>query len=240
MDVILQYTDGCPNVPGTVDLLEQVLQSLAPGERVQMLSVPDPERAAEVGFLGSPSLVIDGMDLEGRVLQAGEIGALGCRIYRGGGGVPPRWMVEAAVLRALAPRYLLFLCVANSARSQLAEGIARSLAPAGVRVASAGSCPTSLRPEARAVLEELGLETSTHHAKGIDDLAGQPVEAVFTLCAEEVCPVWLGEAARVHWGLPDPADVQADPPARLQAFREVRDELRYRLGLLFEGWQGEG
>lgn len=240
MEATVQYTADCPNVPPTLDLLGQVLHALAPETQVKMAEVPTPERAAEIGFLGSPSICINGLDLEGRTLAPGEVGALGCRIYAGVGGVPPRWMVEAAVLRALAPRYLLFLCVANSARSQLAEGIARSLAPVGVRVASAGSAPTALRPEARAVLEEMGLDTSTHHSKGVDDLAGHPVDAVFTLCADEVCPVWLGQAARVHWGLADPADNQGDPAARIQAFRETRDELRRRLGLLFDGWNAEG
>ena len=78
---------------------------------------------------------------------------MSCRVYRES-GVPPRWMMEAAVLRALGPRSYLFLCVANSARSQMAEGIARSLAPAGATVASAGSEPTSVRREA---IEQVGL-----------------------------------------------------------------------------------
>jgi len=59
------------------------------------------------------------------------------------------------------------------------------------------------------------------------------VDAVVTLCAEEVCPAWLGPALRVHWGLPDPAAVDASAEARLQAFRDVRDELRRRLAAVF-------
>jgi arsenate reductase len=143
------------------------------------------------------------------------------------------WMVDAALLRMLAPRSYLFLCVANSARSQMAEGIARSLAPAAVTVASAGSEPTSVRPEARAVLAEIGIDTSSHHSKRVDDVDPGGVEAVVTLCAEEVCPVFLGRAHRVHWGLPDPAAVGGDQQARLAAFRRTRDELRRRLSLLF-------
>jgi arsenate reductase len=125
---------------------------------------------------------------------------------------------------------MLFLCVANSARSQMAEGIARSLAPAGVRVSSAGSEPSSVRPEAVQALGEIGIDISGQRSKGIDEV-DVPVEAVVTLCAEEVCPVWLGQAQRVHWGLPDPAAVTG--PHRLQAFRDVRDELRRRLEVVF-------
>lgn len=145
--------------------------------------------------------------------------------------MPPRWQLEAALLRALAPKSYLFLCVANSARSQLAEGIARSLAPAGVTVASAGSEPSSVRPEAKAVLAELGLDITHHRSKSVDDIPLDSVDAVITLCAEEVCPTWLGRAHRVHWGLPDPATVTG--PARIEAFRAARDELARRLGALF-------
>ena len=135
------------------------------------------------------------------------------------------------MLRALAPRSYLFLCVANSARSQLAEGVARSLAPAGVTVASAGSVPTQVRPEAIAVLQEIGLDISAHRSKPIDDVPPESVDAVVTLCGDEVCPAWLGQAHRVHWGLPDPAAVLGE--GRLDAFRAARDELRRRLEVLF-------
>jgi len=142
------------------------------------------------------------------------------------------WVTEAEALRAARPGHVLFLCVANSARSQMAEGIARALAPEGVRVSSAGSEPTSLRPEAVEALREIGIDISGQRSKGMDEVE-RPVDAVVTLCAEEVCPAWLGPAMRVHWGLPDPAAVDASPEARLQAFRDVRDELRRRLSSLF-------
>jgi protein-tyrosine-phosphatase len=142
------------------------------------------------------------------------------------------WRREAAELRAAAPRHLLFLCVANSARSQMAEGIARSLAPPGLRVSSSGSEPSAVRPEAVTVLSEIGVDISGQHSKGIDEVE-RPVDAVITLCAEEVCPVWLEPARRVHWGLPDPAAVVGASENRLGAFRAVRDELARRLAVLF-------
>jgi protein-tyrosine-phosphatase len=128
---------------------------------------------------------------------------------------------------------LLFLCVANSARSQLAEAIARSLAPSGTRVWSAGSRPTQLRPEVVTVLQEIGLDTSGQRAKPVAAIPATEVDTVITLCAEEECPAWLGPAQRLHWGLPDPAAVQGAEAERLAAFRSVRDELRRRIAALF-------
>jgi arsenate reductase len=143
------------------------------------------------------------------------------------------WQPEAEELRRLAPRHVLFLCVANSARSQMAEGIARSLAPAGVTVSSAGSKPSRVNPLAIRALDEIGLDIRGHSSKSVDDVSPQGVDAVITLCAEEVCPVFLGKARRVHWALPDPAGAGATEEEQLQAFRDVRDELRRRLAVVF-------
>lgn len=175
-------------------------------------------RAAAVGL---------GIDVETRVV-GGESHRIGSVELPAD---PEPWRIEAALLRALAPRHVLFLCVANSARSQIAEGIARSLASPQVRVSSAGSEPSSLRPQAIAVLDEIGIDISHQRSKGVDEIEG-PVDAVVTLCAEEVCPVWLGDAWRLHWGLPDPATVEGSEEERLAAFRRVRDELTERLAVL--------
>jgi arsenate reductase len=142
------------------------------------------------------------------------------------------WRAEAAALAASDPRHVLFLCVANSARSQMAEGIARSLAGPRVRVSSAGSSPTRLRPEAIEVLREIDIDIARQRSKGLDDIE-RPVDAVITLCAEEVCPAWLGSATRLHWGLPDPAAVGGGAEERLAAFRSVRDELVRRMRAIF-------
>jgi arsenate reductase len=131
------------------------------------------------------------------------------------------------------PRGILFLCVANSARSQMAEGIARSLAPAGVTVWSAGSHPTRVRPEAIEALREIGIDISAHRSKPVSEIPPDEVGTVITLCGEEECPVFLGNAQRLHWGLPDPAAVTGDGAARLEAFRRTRDELRRRLAEFF-------
>jgi thioredoxin type arsenate reductase len=128
---------------------------------------------------------------------------------------------------------VLFLCVANSARSQIAEGLARSLAPPGVKVWSAGSRPTKVRPEAIAVLKEVGIDISRHRSKAVAEIPAAEVDTVITLCGEEECPLFLGKAERLHWGLPDPAAVNGSEAERLDAFRRTRDEISRRLKELF-------
>lgn len=143
------------------------------------------------------------------------------------------WQRDVETLRAALPRHILFLCVANSARSQMAEGIARSLAPKGVRVSSAGSHPSRMNPLAVKALAEIGIDISSHYSKSVNDISSEDVDAVITLCAEEVCPVFLGRALRFHWGLPDPAATGTIEEERVQTFRDVRDELRRRLAKVF-------
>lgn len=143
------------------------------------------------------------------------------------------WELEAAEIRAAHPRHILFLCVANSARSQMAEGIARSLAPADVTVSSAGSQPSRVNPLAIRALDEIGIDIRGQFSKSVNDITADDVDTVITLCAEEVCPVFLGKARRIHWGLSDPAGAGSTEAEQLQAFRDVRDELRRRLSVVF-------
>jgi len=222
--------DGCPHAEAAIQLAHAVAERLGPGITVERVDVNSPEKAAELGFLGSPSIRVNGLDVEGAVTSTG---VLACRMYEGGSGVPPEWLIDAAVLRALAPRGVLFLCVANSARSQLAEGIARSLAPPGVTVWSAGSQPTRVRPEAIAVLAEIGIDISHHRSKAVSEIPADEVDTVITLCGEEECPVFLGRARRLHWGLSDPASASGSAADRAKAFRRTRDELRRRLAVVF-------
>lgn len=128
------------------------------------------------------------------------------------------------------PKNILFLCVANSARSQMAEGLARQLFP-GVLVQSAGSRPSRVNPQAIEVLAELGIDISAQRSKSVQDIESEGIDLVVTLCAEEVCPVFFGKAERLHWPIPDPACKVADPtPEQLrEPMRIARDEIRRRL-----------
>jgi len=130
------------------------------------------------------------------------------------------------------------LCVANSARSQMAEGIARSLVPPGVKIWSAGSRPTSVRPEAVAVLKEIGIDISQYRSKAVTGIPAAEVDTVITLCGEEECPIFPGEVKRLYWGLPDPAAVIGSKQEVLAAFRNMRDELLRRITAFFAGERG--
>jgi arsenate reductase len=126
---------------------------------------------------------------------------------------------------------VLFLCVANSARSQMAEGLARSLFGERTRVQSAGSEPSRVNPYAVEVMAELGIDLSSHHSKSVQTIDPTTVDTVITLCAEEVCPVFLGQARRLHWPIPDPAssDASLGRDEMLQRFRAARDAIHERL-----------
>lgn len=128
---------------------------------------------------------------------------------------------------------LLFLCVANSARSQMAEGLARRHFGAAVLVQSAGSRPSHVHPLALEAMAEVGINLATHASKHVDTIDPATVDTVVTLCAEEVCPVFLATARRLHWPLSDPAGAPDAPhDVLLDRFRATRDELARRIEAL--------
>lgn len=126
---------------------------------------------------------------------------------------------------------VLFLCVANSARSQMAEGLARQMFGDKVKVQSAGSAPSRVNPFAIAALKEVGIDPCAQKSKPVQDIDPNSVDLVITLCAEEVCPVFLSDARRLHWPLPDPDRKNEDlsDEERLAHFRVTRDEIKKRL-----------
>lgn len=129
---------------------------------------------------------------------------------------------------------ILFLCVANSARSQIAEGLARALFGDKIHVQSAGSAPSKVNPFATEVMAEKGIDLSKHFSKSVDTIDPDSVDTVITLCAEEVCPVFLGKAHRIHWPIDDPAsgDPALSREQMLARFRTARDEISKRLKTL--------
>ena len=124
---------------------------------------------------------------------------------------------------------ILFLCVANSARSQMAEGLARARFRERARVQSAGSAPSSVNPLAVRAMAELGIDISGQWSKRVDSIDPATLDTVVTLCADEVCPVFPPRVRRLHWPLPDPAGAAGSEDERLARFRTVRDEIAARL-----------
>jgi arsenate reductase len=113
----------------------------------------------------------------------------------------------------------------------MAEGLLRQMAGDRFEVESAGVAPTQVRPEAVAVMRELGIDISNHRSKSVDEFASRSFDYVITVCdnAKERCPVFPVETTRHHWSFDDPAAVEGDEPARFAAFRRVRDQIKQRL-----------
>jgi protein-tyrosine-phosphatase/DNA-binding transcriptional ArsR family regulator len=130
---------------------------------------------------------------------------------------------------------VLFLCTGNSARSQMAEALARDRSGGVVRAHSAGSHPKPLHPNAvRVMRDEYGLDIAGHESKPLGVFADHRFDRVISLCdrVREVCPEFPGDPETIHWSMPDPAAGQADDQASYPAFRRTAAELDTRIGFL--------
>ncbi len=136
------------------------------------------------------------------------------------------------------PARVLFLCVHNASRSQMAEALLRHVAGDRYVVESAGTEPTEVHPLAVASMREIGIDIRRQRAKDVSEILGSP-DIVITLCdeAREACPVFPGAPRYLHWSLPDPSAAAGDEAARLTSFRQVRDTLADLIGAFFEGVQ---
>lgn len=126
---------------------------------------------------------------------------------------------------------VLILCTGNSARSQMAEGLLRNLAGDKFEVESAGTIASFVRPQAIAAMAGIGIDISRHRSKCLDEFLDTEFEYVITVCdnANESCPVFPGNARRIHWSFDDPAEAKGDDEDVAEVFRRVRDEIREKL-----------
>lgn len=130
---------------------------------------------------------------------------------------------------------ILFLCTANSCRSQMAEGLTNFYWGDVLEAFSAGTEASCVNPKAIEVLKELGIDISANHSKNLSEFDGQRFDYVITLCgsASETCPLYIGGAKKTHIGFDDPAKATGTQDEILCEFRRVRDEIRKRLGEYF-------
>jgi arsenate reductase len=128
---------------------------------------------------------------------------------------------------------LLFVCTHNRCRSILCEALARHLGGARIDAYSAGSQPSGeIHPDTLKHLQRRGIDTSELRSESWDVYATLSPDAVITVCdraAGEQCPLWLGQSVKVHWGLPDPSQIEGDEEARAVAFEAVIDTIERRL-----------
>lgn len=132
--------------------------------------------------------------------------------------------------RNMPPARVLFLCTHNSARSQMAEGIARALGKGRIEAFSAGNEPATVHPDARRALADMGIDISQQHSKHLEEFSGQGFNYIITTCdrMREVCPVFPDDPERIHWSFPDPAAID-DPDERYQQFQAIARELVTRI-----------
>lgn len=114
----------------------------------------------------------------------------------------------------------------------MAEGLTGHFYGNRVHVQSAGSMPNIVHPLAIEVMHELGIDISSQRSKSVSTIDPKSVDMVITLCAEEVCPAFLGNAQRLHWPTPDPVYEQGSQEARREAFRTARDQIKAKLDQL--------
>ena len=128
-------------------------------------------------------------------------------------------------------RRVLFLCTHNSARSQMAEGLLRSLGGDQFEAFSAGTEATHVRPLAIRVMAELDIDISDQESETLDRYLTEPFDAVITVCdqANEACPVFFGARQRMHWSFPDPNKAEGSEEQQLAVYRQVRDAIRARI-----------
>jgi len=135
---------------------------------------------------------------------------------------------------------ILVLCTGNSCRSHMAEGILRHLASDLFEVHSAGSVPSGyVHPLSIEVLDEIGIDISSHTSKHMDTFLDQDIHTVVTVCgnADQACPSFPGQVNRYHWGFDDPAHAEGTEEEVKAVFRRVRDEIHKTLTAYVQGYR---
>jgi len=132
---------------------------------------------------------------------------------------------------------ILIVCTANSARSQMAEGLLRREGGSRFEVFSAGTKPSVVRPEAIMAMQEIGVDISGQRSKSVDEFIGKALDFIITVCdsAREACPVFPGNAKRLHWAFDDPAAAEGSADVRMAAFRRIRDQIYSRIVVFLDG-----
>jgi arsenate reductase len=132
---------------------------------------------------------------------------------------------------------VLVLCTGNSARSQMAEGLLRHEGGDRFEVFSAGTRPSRIRPEAIAVMDEIGIDISGHRSKSVEEFRGADLDFVITVCsnADQNCPIFPGQTRRLHWPFDDPAAVEGSNDEKRAAFQRIRDQIHGRIMVFLDG-----
>ena len=234
MKIRLLLVKGCPSRLETLELLQSVLDSENIVDPVEVVEIHDSDTALRERFFGSPSIQINGLDIE--MVRRGNMPCYACRIYQtnnGKSGIPTGNLILEAIHRALAPNLkILFLCTGNSCRSQMAEGWARHLKGDLLEPFSAGIETRGIDPLAVKVMSEAGVDISGQTSKNVSEFINiQNFDYVITVCSNvhDTCPVFQGRATVIHKDFDDPPALTKNLEKEsdvLEEYRRVRDEIR--------------
>tara|TARA_B100000676_G_scaffold161864_1_gene159250 strand:- start:121 stop:639 length:519 start_codon:yes stop_codon:yes gene_type:complete len=145
-------------------------------------------------------------------------------------------LVIVSVKSNMNKKKVIFICTGNACRSQMAEGILRSMDENSFEVFSAGSHPSKLHPASVVVMNEIGIDISHHKSESIDDYINSGIDIVITVCddAQKFCPTFPGEVKQIHWSIDDPYHGWSANDEDLPPYRETRDELIRRIKKLLK------
>ncbi len=239
MKIRFLYFKDCPHTKPTLNLLKKILKEKEIEEKIKIIEIESEEEARKYRFLGSPTIQINGWDIEkGR---GKNLHVFGCRVYKtedGYSGVPPTEMIIKAIEETQKKQKFLFLCTHNSTRSQMAEGLFKSLYGDRYEVYSAGTKPLRVNPYAIKVMAEIGINISSHYSKSFEEFYGMEFDYVITVCdnVKETCPFFPNGKRYLHKGFKDPSKTQGKEEEVIREFRKVRDEIKKWMEEMF----GEG
>ena len=233
MNIRLLLIKDCPSGSATLELLQSVLDRENIVEPVEVVEIPDLNAAVRERFFGSPSIQINGLDIE--MARRGEMPGYTCRIYQTGSGksgIPTENLILEAINRARIPKLkVLFLCTGNSCRSQMAEGWARHLRDDLIEPFSAGIETHGVDPLSVRVMAEVGVDISGQTSENVKKVMNIKFDYVITVCshAYETCPVFPGNTTVIHRDFDDPPALAKNLEKEseiLEQYRRVRDEIR--------------
>lgn len=228
MEISFLYFKECPHAEEALNLLRHVIKEKDIKAKIRTIEIKSKEDAVKNHFLGSPTIQINGLDIEKE--RRNDPPVFGCRVYKnkeGYSGIPPRDLIVSAI-KEIEKQKVLFICMHNSARSQMAEGFLRAFYGHRYDAYSAGIQPTEVNPYAIKVMDELGIDISNHRSKSIEEFHGTIFDYVVSVCdtSKETCPLFPGGKIYLHKRFIDPSNYVGTEEEKLRVFRIVRDEIK--------------
>lgn len=237
MEIELLYTKDCANYKSTKRLIQDTLEELKVKHTLKETEIRTIEEAEKHSFGGSPTVRINGKDIEPE--NRGEAAGLMCRIYANGTGMPDAEVLRFKIAQASGLKTVLFVCTGNSIRSQMAEALVNNLFDRQWAAFSAGILSTGVNPNAIKVMKEINIDISDKRAKHIDIFNNCTFDKVITLCsdADRICLVYPVATEKELMVFHDPLASFGFGVGSIVSFRNLRDKIKLKLLKYFKEQQ---